>query len=108
LLRSLGIDQGRLRAESGLAFAVRRCVCDYLRPARLDDEIEVATEATDVGGATCRMRQRILRGNELLAELDVTVACVAASGRPSRLPPPIRHALAAFASQFSAANAERR
>jgi acyl-CoA thioester hydrolase len=108
LLRALGIDQGRLRAESGLAFAVRRCVCEYLRPARLDDAIEVTTEATEIGAATCRMRQRVLRGDEVLAELDVTVACVAASGRPSRLPPPVRHALAAFASQFPAAIAERR
>ena len=39
-LRALGIDQARLRAESGHVFAVRRVEADYLRPARFDDLIE--------------------------------------------------------------------
>jgi acyl-CoA thioester hydrolase len=102
LLRALGIDQARLRAEQGLAFAVRRCACEYLRPARLDDALVVETAIVAVGAATCALSQRILRGAEPLAELEVTVACVAASGRPSRLPPAIRHALAAFGDDVPA------
>lgn len=108
LLRALGIDQGALRAETGIAFAVRRCTCEYLRPARLDDALVVETALAAVGAASCEMRQTVLRGAQVLAELDVTVACVAASGRPARLPPAIRHALAAFAGQFPAAIEERR
>jgi acyl-CoA thioester hydrolase len=108
LLRALGIDQSKLRAQSGIAFAVRRCACDYLKPAMLDDALVVETAIAALGAATCDMRQRVLRGADLLAALDVTVVAVAANGRPARLPPAVRHALAAFASQFSAANAERR
>jgi acyl-CoA thioester hydrolase len=100
LLRALGIDQGQLRARTGLTFAVRRCVCDYLRPARLDDALTIETAIAAVGAATCTMRQRVLRGHELLAEIEVTVACVAATGRPARLPPAIRHVLAVFRSEF--------
>jgi acyl-CoA thioester hydrolase len=47
------------------------------------------------------MRQDILRGGELIARLDVTVACVGAGGRPARLPPALRHALAAFVAEPS-------
>ena len=32
-VRTLGVDQGALRAEAGIVFAVRRVEADYLRPA---------------------------------------------------------------------------
>ena len=38
-VRGLGVDQGRLRAEDGVVFAVRRVEADYLRPAKFDDEL---------------------------------------------------------------------
>ena len=37
LLRALGVGQRRMAEEQGIAFAVRRCTCEYIRPARLDD-----------------------------------------------------------------------
>ena len=37
MLRCLGLEHGSLSARLGLAFTVRRCVVDYLAPARLDD-----------------------------------------------------------------------
>lgn len=108
LLRALGIDQRRLREETGIAFAVRRCACEYLRPAMLDDALVVETEIAGLGAATCDMRQRVRRGADTLAALDVTVAAVAANGRPARLPPAVRHALAAFAGHLTAVKRERR
>ncbi|MFM8678791.1 MAG: tol-pal system-associated acyl-CoA thioesterase [Alphaproteobacteria bacterium] len=101
LLRALGVGQRRMAEEQGIAFAVRRCACDYLRPARLDDSLVVETSVSRAAGATIEMRQDILRGEELLARLDVTVACLGAGGRPARLPPTVRHALAAFVAEPS-------
>jgi acyl-CoA thioester hydrolase len=99
LLRGLGIEQERLRLTTGLAFAVRRCVVDYLRPARLDDSLAVETRLTALRGASIDLRQDIRRDGVALVEIAVTVACIAADGRPARLPPALRHALAAFAAQ---------
>jgi acyl-CoA thioester hydrolase len=93
LLRLLGFDQERLRQEAGFAFAVRRCVAEYLMPARLDDELTVTSRLTALGGATLEVEQRIRRDAAELVRLDVTLACVAASGRPVRLPRPLRAAL---------------
>ena len=33
-VRTLGVDQGALRAEAGIVFAVRRVEADYLKPAQ--------------------------------------------------------------------------
>lgn len=98
-LRTLGIGQRRMQAELGVVFAVKRCACEYVRPARLDDALVVETRVTAAGGASIDMHQRIRCDDTVLAEIDVTIACVGANGRPARLPPVIRHALAAFAAK---------
>ena len=92
LLRSLGVHQGMIHAgEAGDAFAfvVRRMTIDFLKAARMDDELVVETRAVAVGGASVDLAQRVLRGDEVLAEADVKVACVA-NGRASRLPEWVR------------------
>ncbi|MEE1554779.1 MAG: YbgC/FadM family acyl-CoA thioesterase, partial [Alphaproteobacteria bacterium] len=43
LVRWAGIDQAALLDNEGVLFPVRHCEINYLRPARLDDEIEVRT-----------------------------------------------------------------
>ncbi len=102
MLRAAGVSQAALAAESGLAFAVKHCACEYRAPARLDDELDVVTRVTALRGASIEARQDIRRGPDLLAELAVTVACVARDGRPARIPPPLRRAFAAFASDTPA------
>ncbi len=95
MLRHFGFGQRRLRAESGIGFAVRRCNADYRAPARLDDALTVATWVAEIGAATLKLRQEIRRDGDLLAVLDVVVACIGPDGRPRRLPPELRAALTA-------------
>jgi acyl-CoA thioester hydrolase len=94
MLRSLGFPHRKLGKEEGVGFAVRRCVIEYLAPARLEDALIVDTTLTGVGAATLQVRQRISRGSELLADLDILVACIGRDGRPRRLPSALRTALA--------------
>ena len=95
MLRSLGFPHRKLAAEDGVGFAVRRCAIDYLAPARLEDALTVVTALTHIGAATLSARQQIRREGELLADIDILVACVGRDGRPRRLPSALRAALAA-------------
>jgi acyl-CoA thioester hydrolase len=88
-LRDLGVNQSELMAEHALAFTVRRMVVAFDRPAVLDDLLTVETLVADVGGASLRLGQRVLRGDAVLVTGDVTIACVG-GGRPKRLPADIR------------------
>jgi acyl-CoA thioester hydrolase len=92
MLRALGIDQGTLLAESGLAFVVRRMAIEFHRPARLDDLVTVETVPSAVGGASLVLGQAIRRGGDLLVEATVTCACLR-NGRAARMPPMVRNAL---------------
>lgn len=85
LLRARGVDQAKMFAESGGFFVVRAMSLDYLKPARMDDEIRVETAVAALGGASLQMAQRILRGEELLLTAEVKVAFVG-DGKAKRLP----------------------
>ena len=85
-VRTRGIDQGRLREEAGLVFAVRRVEADYLKPARFDDLLTVETRLVTQRGARLVMAQRVLRRDEVLFTATVTLACIDLAGRPARIP----------------------
>ncbi len=89
-VRSLGVDQGVLRAETGIVFAVKRLEADFVSPARFDDVLTVETSATSVTGARVVLAQRVLRVGELLFAADVTLAALTETGRPARLPAEFR------------------
>jgi len=94
MLRLLGINQSALLADEGLAFAVRECVLEYLKPARLDDEIEVHSRITELGGVRLGADQAVKRDGLDLVRSRVRLACIDMTGRPRRLPTSVREALA--------------
>jgi acyl-CoA thioester hydrolase len=94
MLRLLGRGQQDMLEREGVAFAVKSCRIEYFRPARLDDALEVRTALVEVGGASLKVRQRVVRNGELLADMLIRLAVMDRAGRPVRLPADIRAALA--------------
>ncbi|WP_145107273.1 tol-pal system-associated acyl-CoA thioesterase [Cereibacter sediminicola] len=92
-VRALGVDQVRLKAESGIVFAVRRLEADYLRPALFDDLLEVETRLVETGGARIVLEQDVLRGSETLFGARVVLVCLGPEGRAARLPAEVRQRL---------------
>jgi acyl-CoA thioester hydrolase len=92
-VRSLGIEQGQLKAETGIVFAVRRVEADYLAPAHFDDMLEIATECLETTIARVVLAQRVMRDGVCLFEAKVTIVALAGSGRPQRMPAALRAAL---------------
>jgi acyl-CoA thioester hydrolase len=101
MLRHLGVEQEKLRAESGLMFVVRRLVADFLRPARLDDELMVATRLMRLRGASLELDQEVRRSDRPLVKLALAIACLKSDGRPARLPAMLTSAFAAMAEGAS-------
>jgi acyl-CoA thioester hydrolase len=98
-LRLLGADHRALFEETakeapGFAFVVRSMNIEYLKPARMDDILDVVTEPEEVKGASITLRQRVMRGDELLVEAHVRVAFIA-DGRARPIPKALRIAMKA-------------
>lgn len=93
-VRTLGVDQTRLKAEAGLVFAVRRIEADYLRPAKFDDTLIVGTRLVTVTGARIVLDQAVRRDGALLFEAQVTLVCLHDSGHAARIPADLRRQIA--------------
>ena len=90
LLRLLGVHHSEL-AEPGegkppSAFVLRHMEVDYLRPARIDDVLEVTTELAEIGRVHLTLAQAVMRGEEILCRVRVKAVLVSLEGRPLRLP----------------------
>ena len=91
-LRSLGIEQQRLREETGMQFVMHEGEVKYKKPARLDDALTVETELAELNAASVAMRQTIKRGGEDLVRFMAHVACTNVDGKPMRMPAQLRDA----------------
>jgi acyl-CoA thioester hydrolase len=93
-LRARGFDQRELAQRLGIAFVVRAIALEFLRPARLDDELAVGVVLAGSSAATIELRQAIERGKEVLVEGNVKLACVRiAAFQPTRIPRELRDAM---------------
>ena len=88
-LRLLGIHHHKLASGvfgESLAFAVRALSIEYIKPARVDDILQVKTRFSELAGARIELCQEIWRAEEKLASGQVTVIVINDKGRPRRIP----------------------
>ncbi|BDT72414.1 acyl-CoA thioesterase YbgC [Comamonadaceae bacterium OS-4] len=94
-LRAAGVEQQRLRDDTGAMFVVAEVQTRYLAPARLDDLLQVTVRVEEQGAASMVIVQEAFRGDMLLAEGRIRIGCVhAESLRPCRIPARVVNALA--------------
>ena len=94
MVREAGIDQNAMKDSDGLVFAVRHVDATYLKPAKMDDELRIATKLQQLSGAQLLFEQDVFRGDEMLFSSKITVICMNGAGRVVRLPAEIRARLA--------------
>lgn len=93
-LRALGVEQTRLAQRSHLQFVVAQLAVDYVRPARLDDQLTITARIGEQARSYLVFEQQALRGAELLARATVKIACVDTERLvPARLPAELTAAL---------------
>ena len=100
-LRVLGISQQDALLDKGVGFVVRRAALDYLRPAKLGDEILVETTLKEMGKARIVATQIVCAPPQIaddvekgqlghiFANVEVEIVMVNKSGRPIRFSPEI-------------------
>ena len=105
-LRLLGIDHNDLLQDGGTGepavFVVRRIEIDYLRPAGIDELLEISTRCAEIGGAKLILTQEASRDQTVLARAMVTVVLISRSGRPQRLGALVRDAFERFVNRNGA------
>jgi len=85
LLRQNDIHHFEL-AKDGIAFVVAKLEISYLKPAHIDDMLEVVTQIKSAKRTRFILEQEIFCNDEILTRAAVTVVAIGANGRPVRLP----------------------
>lgn len=84
-LDSVGLSLATM-AGRGYQVVVTELAVRYRRAAGPGDVLEVQTEIAEIGRASTRWRQRILRGDEVIATAEVKAGVTDREGRPTRPP----------------------
>lgn len=94
-LRDAGVSHASLlEREDPAAFTIIRAEIDFKAAARIDDQLDIVTQYAGTRGAKILFSQRCLRGDEVVAEVEITAVQIHADGRPRRPLPEIVEKLA--------------
>jgi len=94
-LRTHGYSNAGLMKEFGVVFVVRSLRLDYLKPALLDDLLDVTAQIKDTGRSRLNLLQSVRRDGEVLTEAEVHLVCVSVeSFKPVSVPEVLRNRLA--------------
>ncbi|MCE3232882.1 MAG: ybgC [Rickettsiaceae bacterium] len=97
-LRTAGINQSELAQKNDVLFVVRNVQMDLLKPARLDDMLDVITTVEKIGGASIIMNQQIFCNANILVNVRAIIASVASCMKPVRIPEEVRSKIIPIAS----------
>jgi acyl-CoA thioester hydrolase len=90
-LRHLGFDHQALARSHRVQLVVTSLAIDFLKAARLDDNVAVSVRLESLGKVRCVFVQEVRRDDEVLVKAKVTVACVAGeSVKTTEIPEPLR------------------
>ena len=96
-LETVGFQLSHLQ-ELGYHLVVTEIKTRFLRSAEAHDELVVETEVGEIRRATTTWRQRLLRGDEIVAQQEISFAVTDTEGKPVRFP----DQLAAVLSPYTA------
>lgn len=95
-LRSLGYHKPAI-LDGGLLLVVHAAQINYRRPARLDDQLYVTAQIEKLARTYIEFKQGVLRGEELLCEGTIRIACVdATTMKPAAIPADMHHQIDQF------------
>ena len=100
MLRAVGVDQRAALDGADGVYAVAEVAIRYLKSARLNDDLIIASTLETIRAASVIIHQRVMRGTEILTDARVTAAFMALDGRPKRQP-------AEWIDRFRAVNEQR-
>jgi acyl-CoA thioester hydrolase len=90
-LRHLGFEHQFLAREHGAIFVVTSLAIEYVKPARLDDNLAVSVHLESLGKVRCTFAQEVRREDEVLVKAKVHVACLSDGAlKPVEIPEKLR------------------
>ena len=92
-LESLGFTNKLLIKENGTYIIVKSCSIDYIKPALLEDDLEIKSNIKEITKTSFFMTQKVFKDNDQITEADVHLVTIDKKGKPVKIPETLKDEL---------------
>ena len=92
-LKSLGFTNKLLIEENGIYIIVKSCNINYIKPASLEDSLEIKSNIKKITKTSFFMSQKVFKGNDLITEAEVHLVTIDKKGKPAKIPEMLKEEL---------------
>ena len=85
-ISNIGLSNKKLLDEYGVFIIVKSCNVEYLKPAKLEDQLEIKSSIFSTSNTSFRMKQKAFRDQELITDCEIHLVIVDKNGRPTKIP----------------------
>ena len=85
-ISNIGLSNKKLLDEYGVFIIVKSCNVEYLKPAKLEDQLEIKSSIISTSNTSFKMKQKAFRDQELITDCEIHLVIVDKSGRPTKFP----------------------
>ena len=92
-LKSLGITNKLLIEENGTYIIVKSCNINFIKPALLEDDLEIKSNIKKITKTSFFMLQKVFKGNDQITEAEVHLVTIDKKGKPVKIPERLKEEL---------------
>tara|TARA_Y100000817_G_C16793716_1_gene516374 strand:- start:536 stop:928 length:393 start_codon:yes stop_codon:yes gene_type:complete len=92
-ITSLDFSNNKLVEKFGIFIIVKSCNLNFLRPAKLEDNLDIISKVIEVKNVSIKMKQNIFVNDSMIVEAEILLASVNNEGKPSKLPDEFKNKL---------------
>ena len=92
-ITSLDFSNNKLVEKFGIFIIVKSCNLNFLRPAKLEDNLDIISKVIEVKNVSIKMKQNIYVNDSMIVEAEILLASVNNEGKPSKLPDEFKNEL---------------
>ena len=92
-IESLGFTNKLLIEENGTYIIVKSCNINYIKPASLEDDLEIKSNIKEITKTSFFMTQKVFKDNDQITEADVHLVTIDKKGKPVKIPKTLKDEL---------------
>ena len=92
-ISSLDFSNNKLVEKFGIFIIVKSCNLNFLRPAKLEDNLDIISKVMEVKNVSIKMKQNIFVNDSMIVEAEILLASVNNEGKLSKLPDEFKNEL---------------
>jgi acyl-CoA thioester hydrolase len=86
MISSIGLSNNKLLEEYKILIIVKSCNIEYIKPAKLEDKLQIYSSIESFNKASFVMIQNIKKNDDLIIKAKVKLVTVNKEGKPTKIP----------------------